>query len=148
MASVWGLAIGIYVLVVATGARRAAEQARRKFDTQSLAEEFEAATHKIQEIGHFLSVGNCEVVRIRAEEVSNTCQSTLGRWGNDPMRKRSKNNVILAARIMRSIAERAAAAPTNPFTQDESVETKAAQLRAGELLHTVLGELRGLQGKE
>jgi hypothetical protein len=148
IASVWGLAIGIYVLVVATGARRAAEEARLRSKRLSLTVELEATAHKVQEVGHFLSTGNWEVVRIRSEEISNTCQAALGEWSDDPLRKKTRDRLILAAKIMRSIAERSATVETNPPTADERKETKAAQLRVSELLNTVLGESRGLQEKE
>jgi hypothetical protein len=119
VASVWGLAIGIYVVVVATGARRAAEEARLRSKILSLTEELDAAAHKIQEVGHFLSVGNWEVVRIRAEEVSNTCEVALGKWADDPLRKKSRNNLILAAKLMRSIAETSAHVAMGPLTPEQ-----------------------------
>jgi len=148
VASVWGLVIGIYVLAVAIGVRRAAEDARLRAKRYDLTEELEAATHRIQEVGHFLATGNWDVVRIRSEEVSNTCQRALGKWVNDPLRKKSRDNLILADKIMRSIAERSATALATPLTPDESRDTKVAQLKAGGLLQWVVGETISLQDKE
>jgi hypothetical protein len=148
VASVWGLFIGIYVLVVATGARRAAEAARHRSRRQTLTEGLEEARNNMRQIGHFIMSGNWDVVRIKAEEVLNSCQSAMQRWDEDPLSKKAKNKLITVGTVTRSIAERAATAELNPLNMEEREEIAAAQLRAGELLSALLGESRGLQEKE
>jgi hypothetical protein len=148
IASVWGLFIGIYVLVVATGARRAAEGARHRSRQRSLTEELEEARNSVRQIGHFIMAGNWDVVRIKAEEVLNSCRSAMQRWDEDPLSKKAKNRLITVATVTRSIAERAATAELSPLSVEEREEIAAAQLKAGELLSALLGESRGLQEKE
>jgi hypothetical protein len=148
VASVWGLLLGIYVLAVATGARKAAEEARHRSRRRSLTEEVEEARNNVRQIGHFIMVGNWDVVRIKAEEVLHTCQSAMQRWDEDPLSKKAKNKLITVGTVTRSIAERAATAQLNPLNIEEREEIAAAQLKAGELLSAVLGESLGLQEKE
>lgn len=143
IASVWGLVLGFYVIVVATGARRAAEDARLRSRRQSPTEELEEARNKIQQIGHFLAAGNVDVVRIRAEEVLACCQSVLGRWESDPAWKKSKNKLLSATEIIRTIAQQAATA--GPLDANEKTRTALAQLEASELLSAVLAGSRSLQ---
>jgi len=131
------------VLVVATGARRAAEDARLKTRRQSLTEELEEATNKVQQIGHFLAAQNLDVVRIRAEEVLATCQSVLGRWGSDACWKKPKNKLLSATEIIRSIAE--IAATQCPLNAADKRAAALAQLKASELINAALAGSRSLQ---
>jgi len=146
VASVWGLAVGLYVLIVASGARRAAEEARLRSRRQSLTEELEEAKNKVQQMGHFLAVDNLAVVRIRGEEILASCQSVLQRWDNDPLWRKSKNKLLSATEIIRTIAEIAATKGT--LDADEKKQTAIAQLKASELLSAVLAGSRGLQEQE
>jgi hypothetical protein len=144
LAGVWGLILGFYVLAVATGARRAAEDASLRSRRQSLTEELEEAQSKTQQIGHFLASGNLDVVRIRAEEVLASCQSVLGRWGSEPAWEKSKNKLLSATDIVRTIAQKAATT-TGQLSAKERTQVALAQVQASETLSAVLAESRGLQ---
>ena len=147
LAGVWGLLLGFYLLLVATGARRAAEDARTMSRRQSLIEEMKEAENKAQQMGHFLASGNLEVVRIRAEEVLASCQSVLGRWGTEPEWEKSKNKLLSATAVIRTIAQKVATA-TGPLSAKDRTRVVLAQVQASEILSAVLAESRGLQERK
>ena len=140
--------ISIYVLIVAIGARQAARAAQLRAQRHSAAEDLEAARSKVQEVGHFLSTNNWEVVRIRSEEISNTCQTLLGKMDDDALRRKIRNRLLVVAEIMGTLANRAADAQALPLSPSEKSNATATQLKAGQLLSAILGESRSLLEKE
>jgi len=54
IAGVIGLILSVYVVIVARGAREAAEAARSLGQKRNLVEELENANQKIQQVGNFI----------------------------------------------------------------------------------------------
>jgi hypothetical protein len=54
LASVIGLGLGVYVIIVARGAREAAQAARVVARRRNLVEELESASQKVQQVGNFI----------------------------------------------------------------------------------------------
>ena len=69
VASVAGFLLSLYVLKVAKGARRAAEEARALARKRDLVEELGDASQKLQQVGNFLQRGEWLGVQIRTAEV-------------------------------------------------------------------------------
>jgi hypothetical protein len=135
IASVWGLGVSIYVLFVAKGARKAAEEARSIEQVRTVLEELEAGAEKIGHLGLFAHGSNWDLVRLRAEEVMTSCRTIVARWGDDPVFRDSRNKLLMVATLMRSIIEEA-----NKDTVD-SGRVIEAQLNASEKLSAVVGRV-------
>ena len=135
IASVWGLGVSFYVLFVAKGARKAAEDARSAERVRTALEELEDAREKCTQLGQFARIGKWDLVHLRAQEVMATCRATVARWGEDQALKDSRNKVLQVATLMRSIVEE---------THNDDVNRKAileAQLNSDEKLSAVVGRI-------
>jgi hypothetical protein len=135
IASVWGLGVSIYVLFVAKGARKAAEDARSAERVRTALEELEDAADKCTQLGQFARDQKWDLVHLRAQEVMTCCRTTIARWGEDPALKESRNKVLQVATFMRSIVEE---------THSAEVNRKAildAQLNSDEKLSAVVGRM-------
>jgi hypothetical protein len=80
VASVLGFGLGIWVLIVAKGAKQAAEAARSWARKRTLAEELNLAKQYIEQVGDFLNTQEWMAVRIRSQEVMTRCRESLTRW--------------------------------------------------------------------
>jgi hypothetical protein len=118
IASVYGLGVSIYVLVVARGARRAAQEATTEAEaaaeasraaarTRSALEELHVALSSSRQVSHHASIQNWQIVKLKAEEVMESCRIIVNRWDDTPALKDSKNSLNQAATLMRTIAEEA-----------------------------------------
>ncbi len=141
LASVLGLGVSLWVLVVAQKARAAAEGARAVSRLKSLVEELEEASTRIQQVGIFLRDRKWDVVQLRVEEILGSCKSVLARWG-DRLNESSSNNLRSASTMTRSIARAAAESSVRELSQAEHRQALDAQLDAAELISSVLGEAR------
>lgn len=137
IASAWGLAIGVYVLIVAQGARRAAEQARQLGRARGLLEELEEANKKIQQVGVFIGQRRWDLVNHVAREVLVRCRGIVARWNDLP--EASSNTLLKAIVLVRSIAESAMANVSEEQREKHARRLARAQLDAAELLSTALG---------
>jgi hypothetical protein len=70
VASLIGLALGLWVLSVAVDAKTAAQETRAWARKKSLSEELQQAQQHVEQIGDFLHKKEWMAVRIRAQEVS------------------------------------------------------------------------------
>jgi hypothetical protein len=134
IASAWGLGISVYVLFVAKGARKAAEEARSAERVRTVLEELEDAAEKSRHLGLFARAKKWDLVQLRAEEVMTDCRTIVARWGEDEVLKESKNKLLMVATMMRSIAEEAGKADVS------SENIVNAQLNASEKLSVVVGK--------
>jgi hypothetical protein len=75
-----GLFVGIYTLIVAKGARRAAQDASTAARSRNLVEDLGSANQKVQQVGNFIQQEEWLAVRLRAEEILAICRSVLTRW--------------------------------------------------------------------
>jgi len=135
IASVWGLGVSIYVLFVAKGARKAAEDARAAERLRTALEEMEDAEEKCNQVGLFARVPKWELVQLRAEEVMSICRATNARWGEDPSLTETRNNLLLVAALMRSIIEEA----SKPKVSLKNILN--AQLDGKEKLTAIVGQI-------
>lgn len=135
LASVWGLGVSIYVLFVAKGARKAAEEARSAERLRTVLEELEDAAKKCTELGQFARAQKWDLVHLRAQEVMASCRVTVARWGEDSALKDHRNKVLQVATFMRSIVEE-----TNKDTVSQKTISDA-QLNSDEKLTAVVGKM-------
>jgi hypothetical protein len=136
IASVWGLVVTLYLLFVATGARRAAQDARSAEKLRTALAGLEDAAAKCTEVGQFAGVKKWDVVRLRAEEVMTCCRTTLAAWGENEALTESRRKLSEVAILMRSIIEE---------SHNENVNDKTilkAQLDSREKLSVVLGKIQ------
>lgn len=135
IASVWGLGVSIYVLFVAKGARKAAEDARSAERLRTVLEELEDAAKKCTELGQFARAQKWDLVHLRAQEVMASCRVTVARWGEDSALRDYRNKVLQVATFMRSIVEE-----TNKDTVSQKTISDA-QLNSDEKLSAVVGRM-------
>jgi len=141
MASVAGLLLGLYVLKVAKGARKAAREARVIAGKRNLAEELQQAQKSIEQIGDYINKREWMAVRIRAQEIMTSCRESLTRWP-EGLSIDERNNVLSVTSLVNSIANEAADPDVNDFRSAKLKRLSATQLRAAELLSSALGEAR------
>jgi hypothetical protein len=140
LASVLGLIISLWVLWVARGARKAAEDARAVARRRSLIEELEEADRRIQEIGGFVRDRKWEIVQLQSQKVLGDCRAMLARWGEHL--GLGAIDLRTASTQLSSIAELAHESSLRELTAAEDRQIFKAQLWAGELVSSVLGRTR------
>jgi|CZKJ01.1.fsa_nt_gi hypothetical protein len=147
IASVLGLAIGVWVLIVATGAKRAAEEARVLTQRRSLIEDLEIVSHKLQQIGIFFQQQQWFAIQLRIDDVAAICRSAMTRW-SDRLEEDTKNNVLTAVRLMRSIAEQATDLERRAPSPAEMKKIGKAHSNASGFINDALGEARRLEERQ
>ncbi len=133
-ASLWGLVIAVYVLIVAMGARRAAQEARSAERLRTALDAIEGAANKCTEVGQFVRLQKWDVVELRAQEVMTCCRATVAGWGDESSLKDSRNKLNQVATQMGSIVEQA----RNANVDQQAILT--AQLKSVENLAVVIGK--------
>jgi hypothetical protein len=134
IASVWGLCISVYVLFIAKGARKAAEEAVAIEKVRTVLELLEAASEKSTHVGLFARAGKWDLVQLRAEEIMTMCRAVVAEWGDNELLKDSRNKLLTVATVMRSIVEESG-------KPNVSIHTiVSAQLNATEKLSVVMGK--------
>ena len=136
IASVWGLAVSFYVLTVARGARRAAQDAVSAEKLQTALAGLKDAAAKCTEVGQFAGVQKWDVVRLRAEEVMTCCRTTLAAWGENEALTESRRKLNEVALLMRSIIEESHNTDVNEKT------ILKAHLDSREKLSVVVGKIQ------
>jgi len=139
IASVVGLLVGLWVLAVASGARDAANEARRLAQRKNLVEELEQASEKTQQLGIFAKSQQAAIVHLRANEVIVACSSVLTRW-SDHLGVDTRNALLTARTKIRSIATLVSQQPEPTESQWASIAT--TQLDVVEMISGALGEAR------
>ena len=136
IASVWGLGVTFYVLFVAKGARRAAEDARSAEKLRTALAGLEDAANKCTQVGQFARDQKWDLVELRAQEVMACCRTTLAAWGDNPALTESRKKLNEVATLMRSIIEE---------SRNDNVSRKTildAQLNSDEKLSVVVGKIQ------
>jgi hypothetical protein len=105
IASVWGLVVSFYLLFVATGARRAAQEARSAERLRTALAGLEDAAAKCIQVGQFARNQKWDVVELRAQEVMARCRTTLAAWGDNSALRESRNKLLEVAVLMESIIQ-------------------------------------------
>jgi uncharacterized membrane protein YcjF (UPF0283 family) len=146
-ASVWGLVVGFYVLVVARGARRAARETRDREILRSLLDSLEEANSNIRELGLFARESKWDIVYIKSVDALTHCQAAISNWDDDPASRKMKNKLNTAATITRSIANITVNLTVRPLDEHQRDQVLRAQLDVGELLGAVMGYIEKTKRK-
>ena len=102
LASIIGLVVSVWTLIVATGAKKAAQEAIRESRRQKLSEELQNAVYRLEQLGHHILLRKWEIAYIRAQEIASACSLVLRRWP-DTLNEASKDRILLAqSRLRRS----------------------------------------------
>lgn len=139
VASVAGLIVSIWVLVVARKARQAAEEARSAARLKSLVEVLEEARNGIQQVGDLLRDQRWEEVRRLSQQVSDRCWQISARWG-DQVTQGAKTNLMEAARITGSLAGVSAELSVSQLDEERLRRALESHQNASRLISIVLGE--------
>jgi hypothetical protein len=139
IASAAGLAVGIWVLSVASGARQASEEARKLARQKDLVEELEQASERIQQMGLFAKSQQAHIVQLRANEVIVACSSVLTRWP-DHLGRDAKNALLTARTKIHSIASVVSQSAQPSERQWKAIASD--QLEVAQLIAGALGDAR------
>jgi hypothetical protein len=132
----------MWTLKVATGARRAAQDARNEARRQKLTEELQNAVYRAEQLGHHVLLRKWEIVFIRAQEVASSCSLILRRW-TDTLGDPSKDRILMAQAQAGSIAKAAMKANTTPPSEMQLQRIVDSQQRTFQLLSAEKGESLG-----
>lgn len=139
LASIIGLGVSIWTLIVATGAKQAAQEAIRESRRQKLTEELQNAVYRVEQLGHHILLRKWEIAYIRAQEIASACSLVLRRWP-DSLSESSKDRILLAQSQAASIARASMRAHAVQPSEQQIQRIVAAQLRAFQLLSAEKGE--------
>jgi hypothetical protein len=143
-ASIAGLVVSIFTLIVATKAKTAAEAAKAETRRQNLVDEIQDAQKKAEQLGAYLSQQKWEIVHLRSQEVITSCSQILRRRGKDSLSERSRNNFLVSQQQAGSIAEVAVRAQRNAPSDREFKMLSVAQHKTLELLSVEAAEFAGM----
>lgn len=141
VASVAGLIVSIWVLVVARKARQAAEDARSAARLKSLAEFLDEASAKIVQVAVSLRDRKWDVVQLLALEVSGNCKLASQRWG-DYLPNRARSDLRTVTTILRTSVDLATESSLRSVENEEIRQALLAARDAVELIKGVLGAAR------
>lgn len=140
-AGVVSLALTIWLLVVAEGAKHAAERAVGQIRRQSLREDLESMHEKIQQVGIFLGAGNRALAGLRAREVLGAGTSATSRW-KDELPAQDREDLAMTVSLAKSIILAVEDVEGRVPTAEQLRSIAAAQLRAEERLSRLVGQAR------
>ncbi len=146
VASVLGLGVSVWVLLVAQKAREAAEQARTTARLRNLVEVLTEAGNQVHQLGSYLAGDQWGVARFLAGEVAGACRLSMERWG-DALDSSSRRSLVDLSRIAKSIAVVADEARMRQISAAERRQILDAQLAAIDLISATVGRARGVQEK-
>ncbi len=144
VASVAGLAISVWVLIIARKAREAAQEARSAARLKSLVEVLKEASEMVTQIGIFLRARQWDLVRLRAEEVLGRCALVRARW-RDALPADAKHDLIETVTAARSVAEAAAQASVRELSNDELRQINRGQIELSLWINTLFGHARRVE---
>jgi hypothetical protein len=147
VASVAGLLVSIWVLIVARKAKQAAGEARSAARLKNLVEVVAEANAKLQQVGTCLAAQQWDVARHLAGEVAGVCRLVKERW-HDYMTRSSRGSLLEVSRIAKSIADVTTEANMRQLTKAERREALDSQLAAINLLSSIVGEIRRTEERE
>jgi hypothetical protein len=139
IAAVLGTTLGVYVLWVTWGARKAARAAQSSARKRSLIEELEGASQKSNQLGDLLHHQQWFAVQMRIQEISSACIQILSRWP-DGLSEEKRDDLVTAAQLARSIAARVSATGFDGLS--ERARLVGVQLRLSDRISSALGEAR------
>jgi hypothetical protein len=147
VASVWGLVVGFYVLVVAKGAKKAAQEVRDREILRTLLDNLEEANNDIRELGLFARESKWDIVYLKAVDALTHCREAISNWDDRPASRVMKNKLNSATTITRTIADLTANSSVRPPDDTQRENILRAQLDVGEVLGTVIGHIQKTRRK-
>jgi len=147
LASVVGVGVSVWTLVVARRAREAAIEARTEARRSSLAEELRDAHRKAEQVGIFVIQRKWDIVFLRAQEITGVTGLVLSRWGAD-LGEDSRSRMLECGVLASSIAKAASGIAGTEASRYAAQRVAATQQKMLELLGTVLGECIKIVEKE
>ncbi len=144
VASAAGLAVSVWVLVVARKAKVAAEQARAAARLKSLVELLADANNRLQQVGTCLMGQRWDVAWFLSGEVAAACKLIIGRWG-DTLTSSARGNLLEIASIAKSIVGVVHEGHMRPLSKAARRQALDAQLTASNLIGVTLGEARRIE---
>ena len=147
VASVAGFFLSLYVLRIAKGAKKAAEEAKVLARKRDFVEELDAASQKLQEVGNFLQQRQWLGVQIRTAEVLVICREAMARW-SDHLSKKRRNGVLTAMTHIQTITTQLAEIGQRELTPQENKNLAEAHFKAAGHISAALGEARRLEERD
>jgi hypothetical protein len=148
IASVLGLGLSAWLIVIARGARAAARDAEQTVQIytrkRGLVEELEVANHRADQLGALLQHEQWFAAQMRIQEIQSICSEILSRWA-DGLPEAKRSDLLRAAELARSVAKRLPAAGGSPPTESERGKLIDVQLRVNSHISSALGEARKLE---
>lgn len=141
IASIAGFFLSLWVLSVATDARKAAQAAQALAQKRDLAEDLDYASHKLQDVGNFLHLQEWLGVQLRVDEVLGLCHAAMTRWPGYLSEER-RNDMLTAMSLIESIASRSAELLGQELSPMDKKRLATAHARASGLINGVRGEAR------
>jgi antitoxin component of MazEF toxin-antitoxin module len=148
LATVWGLYLSFYVLVVATDVKRAIANSRALMTRRSLTETLTEALHQSTELGNHAQAGSALAVRLRAQDILVKCQSATARWGNEPGSEMPLDKLLNASGIAQSLADEASKVIGRELNTAEKKRFTTAQLALTSALSQVVAKCQEIHDRE
>jgi uncharacterized membrane protein YcjF (UPF0283 family) len=146
-ASVWGLIVGFYVLIVAKGVRRAAQDATNKEVLRVLLQNLEEARGNIRDLGFFARDNKWDIVYVKAMDALLNCTSAISNWDDEPTGRKMKNKLNTATTITRTIAELVGNSTARPIENSAREQILRSHLNVSEILGTVIIHVHKMRRK-
>lgn len=128
--------MSIYLISIARGARKAAQDARSGEKARTALQDLRQAAERNTQLGMYARHGKWDAVQLRAEEVMNCCHSTVARWKEDAAFKESSNHLLMVGTQMHSIILETAKPNIRP------ANILGAQVTSSEKLSEVIGRVQ------
>lgn len=148
IASVLGLVLSIWLIVIAKGARKAARDAEHTVQTymrkRGLVQELEAVNHRADQLGALLQHEQWFAVHMRIQEIQSICSEILSRW-QDGLSDEKRGDLLRASELARSIAKRLPSGTDGKPTDTERGRLIEVQLKINGHISSALGEARKIE---
>jgi hypothetical protein len=144
VASVLGLLLSVWVLVIAIKVKQATQQIAAMTRRKALAEELTETSASILQMGSWTRAQKWDVVSLKTEEAVSHCNIALTRWG-DVLPEDAKNDLLTASQILATILELATKGSINRLSTSQRESVSQAQSDANTLISRVLGHARKIE---
>ena len=146
-----GFGLTIWAIVIAKGARKAAQEAREAAllaaRRRSLIEELEYMRRLIHQVGTLIQQEEWHAVQMQTVEIVGACKSAMARWG-DGLSEQTRNGVLTASTLLGSVAAKSSEYANRAVTTPEKNKLTSTHLRASGFVHDALGEAHRLDERD
>lgn len=137
IATLIGLLVSIWVLIVARKAKEAADAVRAEAHLRNISEDLLEMQRKSEQVGIFISENKWDVVYLRAQEVAGACSVVKERWRE--LSEESKKNILAAQIQFGEIARVAVSAKAGAPSTKRVLGLSKAHQAAHDLVSAELG---------